>query len=242
MRKGEVILLCLIITMILPSINACNKKDRVRSTRTEMLVFNASPNAGKLQVLQNLLPIGNTEYDYVRGLTPGILLYQTVDSGFNNYKVRKGSTDYANILLSNFSNTTSFWVYDTLPVVHTLLIDDNLDTPGITKAKIRVLHLAPDVDTFHLLINNAAVQTSGGVPVDWIYYSSQQLVNQSGLAGFFTVDSGNFALVLRRKNPQTVLKSYNLRFEGNNVYSLVLKGYKDRAGVDSLSLSAIKHY
>lgn len=216
----------------------CNK-DKVRSTQTEIYVFNASPNAGGLQLLQNLKPIGNG-FDYVRNFTPATPFYQKIDSGFNNYKVKKGDTEIANLLISNTSNKVSLFLFDSLKTFRTLLVDDKLDTPGQKFAKVRILHLAPDVDTFNLALNNGLVQSSGGGNLDWIYYS-QEVVKRTGLAGFFNIDSGNYVVEFRRKNPSAILKAYNYRFRSNGVYSLILKGYKERSGGDSLSLSIIQH-
>lgn len=219
---------------------ACNK-DKVRSTQTELFVFNASPNAGKLQLLQNLKQVGAAEFDYVRNLAPSIAQYQLVDSGFQNYKIKKGGTEYANTLLSTTSTRASFFMYDSLSKLRYFLIDDNLDTPGRKSAKIRIMHLAPDVDTFNLSLNTEYVRTTANTAVDWVFYTNQLLVTSSGLAGFFNVDSGNYAIQIRQKNPQLVLRNYNYRLQSNGVYTLVVKGYKNRSGADSLSLSIVQH-
>ncbi len=219
---------------------ACNK-DKVRSTQTELFVFNASPNAGKLQLLQNLKQVGAAEFDYVRNLTPGIAQYQLVDSGFQNYKIKKGSTEFVNTLLSTTSTRASFFMYDSLTNLKYFLIDDNLDTPGNKFAKIRFMHLAPDVDTFNLALNGGFVRTQSGEDVNWIFYANQMLVTSSGLAGFFNVDTGNYAIQIRQKNPQLVLRNYNYKLQSNGVYTLVVKGYKNRSGADSLSLSIVQH-
>ncbi len=219
---------------------ACNK-DKVRSTQTELFVFNASPNAGKLQLLQNLKQVGAAEFDYVRNLTPGIAQYQLVDSGFQNYKIKKGSTEFVNTLLSTTSTRASFFMYDSISTLRYFLIDDNLDTPGNKFAKIRIIHLVPDVDTFNLALNGGFVRTTANTAVDWIFYSNQLFVTSSGLAGFFNVDTGSYAIQIRQKNPQLVLRNYNYRLQSNGVYTLVVKGYKNRSGADSLSLSIVQH-
>ena len=221
-------------------IYACNK-DKVRSTQTELFVFNASPNAGKLQLLQNLKQVGGAEFDYVTNLTPAIAQYQLVDSGFQNYKIKKGSTEFVNTLLSTTSTRASFFMYDSLTNLKYFLIGDNLDTPGNKFAKIRIMHLAPDVDTFNLALNGGFVRTTANTAVDWVFYTNQLLVTSSGLAGFFNVDTGNYAIQIRQKNPQIVLRNYNYKLLSNGVYTLVVKGYKNRSGADSLSLSIVQH-
>lgn len=219
---------------------ACNK-DKVKSTQTSLFIFNASPNAGKLQLFQNLKQIGITEFDYVSNLTAGMAQYQLVDSGFQNYKIKKAGIEYVNTLLSTTGTHASFFMYDSLRMLRYFLINDNLDTPGSTAAKIRIIHLAPDLDTFNLALNGVFVKTQGGQNVDWLFYSSQPTVLASGLAGFFNVDSGNYAIQIRQKNPQLVLKNYQYKLQSNGVYTLILKGYKNRGGADSLSLSVVKH-
>ena len=216
---------------------ACGK-DKVRSTQVELAVYNVSPNAGSLQVQQNLIPIGGT-YNYLQGLLQPGSNYVLADSGFNNYKVKRGTDEILNFLLSNSTNKCSLFLFDTITKLRYVLVNDNLDTPGRAFAKVRVLHLAPDVDTFNLAFDNGFVQNSG-VNVDWIYYS-QDVLARTGLNNYFNVNAGSYTLLFRRKNPQVNLKSYQIKLDSNKIYSIVLKGYKDRTARDSLSLSVIQH-
>lgn len=216
---------------------ACNK-DKVSSTQIELAVYNASPYGGSLQVLQNLKPVGGV-MNYMQGLFPARSNYVLADSGFNNYKVKKGNDEVLNFLLSNTTNKCSLFLFDTISKFRYVLVNDNLDTPGRSFAKLRVMHFAPDVDTFNLALNNGFVQ-NGGTNVDWIYYS-QEVLAKTGLNGFFNVNAGSYTLLFRRKNPQTNLKSYQILLTGNKIYTFVLKGYKNRNTGDSLSLSIIQH-
>lgn len=230
----------ILIFLFFSLIYACNK-DKVRSTQTELFVFNASPNAGKLQLFQNLKQVGTIDFDYVTNLSPAKAQYQLVDSGFQNYKIKKNGVEYVNALLTTTSNRASFWMFDSLNTLRYFLINDNLDTPGRAASKIRILHFAPNLDTFNLSLNGGFVKTTSGQNVDWIFYSNQATVVASGLAGFFNVDTGNYAIQIRQKNPQVVLRNYNYKLQSNGVYTLVVKGYKNRSGADSLSLSIVQH-
>lgn len=214
---------------------SCKKKDNVRSTQMQMMVFHASPNSGTIQLFQNLKTFNDAGFEYMNRFETGPFIYYKIDSGFQNYKIKKGISELANALLINRSNTTSFWIFDTASSLRYFLLDDQLDTPGRAKAKIRILHLAPNVDTFNVLLNNAAVADR-----NWIYFSND-VVNNTSLEDFFNIDSGVYKIDIRRKTPQSILKTYQYHFESNKVYTLVLKGYLNRTGRDSLSVSIIRY-
>lgn len=211
-------------------------KDRVRGTQTQLLIVNASPNAGSLELQQNLRPLGTGSFGYLTGAEWQNPVYVNADSGFQNYQVRKGAATIANFLLINRGTRNSLWLYDTVTAdrFRYLMLEDQLDTPGRTKAKIRFLHLSPDADTLNLLFNSAVVNA------DWSYFS-QELVNRTPLAQFFVVDTGRVQFRIRQKETQSVLKEYSLQFTSNGVYTFVLKGYRNRLGADSLSLTRIIH-
>lgn len=218
---------------------ACSKKDQVKGVRSEVYVVNVSPNSGKLQVLQNLKAIGTADYAYVNGVNSNISSYQLIDSGFNNYKIKKGTTEFANILFSNQSAKFSLWIYDSisLTTIKCLFLKDELDTPGRAKAKVRYLFLSPDMDTMNVTGNNATTNLYNNAS----YFLSQQQVDDGNLASFVTIDTGFVLLKLVKKNTSAIIKSYQFRFESNQVYTVLFKGYQKRTGADSLSLSVIQH-
>ena len=228
----------LILSIIVLSL-ACSKKDQVKGVQSAIYVVNASPNSGKLQVLQNLKAIGAADYTYVTGINSNISSYQLIDSGFNHYKIKKGTTEFANTLFSNQSAKLSFWIYDSISAtkIKYLFLKDQLDTPGRAKAKVRYLFLSPDMDTVNVTGNNATTNLYNNAS----YFLSQQLVDGGNLASFVTIDTGFVLLKLVKKNTSVIIKSYQLRFESNQVYTVLFKGYQKRTGADSLSLSVIKH-
>lgn len=228
----------LIFSIIIVSL-ACSKKDQVKGVRSEVYVVNASPNSGKLQVLQNLKAIGTAEYAYVTGVNSNTSSYQQIDSGFNHYKIKKGTTEFANILFSNQSQKFSLWIYDSVSTttIKTLFLKDALDTPGRAKAKVRYLFLSPDMDTVNVTGNNATTPLKNNAS----YYLSQEQVDDGNLAPFITIDTGTVLIKLVKKNTSFIIKTYQLRFESNKVYTFLFKGYQKRSGADSLSLSVIKH-
>ncbi len=209
----------------------------VRSTGANMMVINASPNAGKIDLLQNLKSIGGVQFDYLKGMNVSAAYY-TIDSGFNNYKIKKGDVEFANLLLSNTTNNISLWVYDSLsaPTIKYLLLNDNLDTPGRAKAKVRYLFLSPDMDTVNVTRADTVSLYSNAS-----YYKTQLQVDNGGLVAFVPVDTGNAVIKFVPINTTTAIKTYQHYFSSNAVYTFVIKGYRNRAGADSLSLSIIKH-
>jgi len=228
----------LIFSIIIVSL-ACSKKDQVKGVQSAIYVVNASPNSGKLQVLQNLKAIGTAEYAYVTGVNSNTSSYQQIDSGFNHYKIKKGTIEIANTLFSNQSTKFSFWIYDSISAttIKYLFLKDQLDTPGRAKAKVRYLFLSPDMDTVNVTGNNATTNLLNNAS----YFLSQQQVDDGNLASFVTIDTGFVLLKLVKKNTSVIIKSYQLRFESNQVYTVLFKGYQKRTGADSLSLSVIKH-
>jgi hypothetical protein len=210
------------------------KKDPVPGTINEMLIVNASPNAGGLELLQNLHSVGT--FNYLSGEIITSPAYVQLDSGFNNYKIRQAGVERANFLLSNTSNKTSLWLYDSVSTLKYLLLKDVLDTPGRAFAKVRYLFLSPGMDTLNIRRNNADT-----IYANAAYYTSQQKVEESDLAAFRTIDTGNVLITMEPINTSTSIRTKQFRFESNGVYSFVVKGYQQRAGADSLSLSIIKH-
>jgi hypothetical protein len=152
------------------------KKDPVPGIINEMLIVNASPNAGGLELLQNLRPVGM--FNYLSG--------------------------------------------------------EIITSPAF--AKVRYLFLSPGMDTLNIRRNNADT-----IYANAAYYTSQQKVEESDLAAFRTIDTGNVLITMEPINTSTSIRTKQFRFESNGVYSFVVKGYQQRAGADSLSLSIIKH-
>jgi hypothetical protein len=210
------------------------KKDHVPSTINEILIVNASPNSAGLELLQNLRSVGT--FNYLSGAIITSPAYLQLDSGFNNYKIRQAGLERANFLWSNTSNKTSLWLYDSVSTLNYLLLKDALDTPGRAFAKVRYLFLSPDMDTLNIRRNNADT-----IYAKASYYVSQQQVDGGNLAAFKTIDTGYVLLTMEPINTTSSIRSRQFRFESNGVYSFVVKGYRQRAGADSLSLSVIKH-
>lgn len=210
------------------------KKDRVPGTINEMLIVNASPNAGALELLQNLRSVGT--YNYLNGEMIVAPPYVPLDSGFNNYKIRQAGVERSSFLLSNTSSKTSLWLYDSVSTLKYLLLNDALDTPGRALAKVRYLFLSPGMDTLNIRRNNADT-----IYANAVFYSNPQEVNSRNLAAFKTIDTGNVLITMQPIHTNTSIRTMQFRFESNGVYSFVVKGYQQRSGADSLSLSIIKH-
>lgn len=211
-------------------------KDRVRGTQTRLLVVNASPNAGSLDLLQNLRKIGTGSFPYLNIPEWRNPVLFEADSGFQNYQVLKGNTVVASFLRINTGTQNSLWMFDTIAAdrFRYIVLQDRLDTPGRAKAKIRFLHLSPDADTVNLFFNAAVVDAN------WSYFS-QELVNRTLLDEFFVVDTGAVQFRIRQKTSQQFVKAYQLHLQSNGVYTFVMKGYLNRSGSDSLSITRIIH-
>lgn len=219
---------------------SCSKKDPVRSTTSSFLVVNASPNAGGISVLQNLKSVG--DYSYLTGLTKAAQ-YVTVDSGFNNYKIKKAATEYSNILFANSDQHFSLFVYDTLVTgkVKSFFVKDEVDSTGMgNKSKLRVVQVSPDADTLILVtpaIKDGSDSAFNGSPY-YGKYSDDVIYSSVGYDEFYT---GVRPVKVYSTLTKSYVRTYLFNFEKGGIYSFVFKGYLSRGGTDSLSLSVIKH-
>ena len=222
---------------------AC-KKDKVSSTKVRLLVVNASPNTNGLSLQQNLKPLGT--FNYINGITPSAS-FVTVDSGFQNYKLFNGTAEITSWVYANDGLNYSFFMYDSAVAgrIKYFFVKDNLDTAGLgTRAYIRLIHLSPDIDSVELVTNKKSNPAEDSLlltnPVAYYGTYSQSVLSGSGA---FTPVSGDTTLTvkIKRRQNNSVAKTYQIRFSKQKIYSLVLKGYQARGGKDSLSLSIVPH-
>lgn len=232
---------CFVIVVF--SVVAC-KKDKVSSTTVRLLVVNASPNNSGLSLQQNLKSLG--VFNYLSGMSPAPS-FVTVDSGFQNYKLFNGAAEIASWVYANDGLNYSFFMFDSAVAgrLKYFFVKDNLDTAGLgTRAYIRLIHLSPDIDSVELVTNkkgNPAEDSSLLVnPVAYYGAYNQSVLSGSGA---FTPVSGDTTLTvkIKRRQNNSVARTYQLRFSKHKIYSLVLKGYDARGGKDSLSLSLVPH-
>ncbi|MEJ8819637.1 DUF4397 domain-containing protein [Lacibacter sp. H407] len=233
------LLLCIVLMIIFAS---C-KKDQVPGTTTDVLLINASPNSGALELLQNQRSIG--QLNYVTGLQPTVS-YTTLDSGFNNYKLKKGTAELASWLFTNTGRKLSFFVSDSTAQssLKYFFLTDNLDTVGLGKrSKIRLVHLSPDADTVDIVTTRPINPAEDSVVMaSKIYagtYNQSEILSTAAFQNFYA-DSIVYVKIRKRSN-NNIVKLYQFNFEKGGVYSLLLKGYLARGGADSLSLSIIRH-
>lgn len=231
-----------LFVLMLPAVLffSCSKKDPVRSTTSSFTVVNASPNAGSISVLQNLKSVG--DFSYLTGFTK-TAQYVKVDSGFNDYKVKKAGTEYSNILFSNSDQHFSLFVYDTLVAgkVKSFFLKDEVDSTGMgNTSKVRVVQVCPDADTLHLVIPaiGSGPDTSFSSAAYFGKNSAAANYSNSGYNGFYT---GVRLFKVFSTATQSYVRTYLFNFEKGGIYSFVFKGYMSRGGADSLSLSVIKH-
>lgn len=230
----------LFVLMLAGSFLFSCSKDRVRNTSSGFLAINASPNAGSISVLQNLKPVG--DFSYLTGLTK-TAQYIKVDSGFNDYKIKKAATEFSNILYANSDQHFSFFVYDTLVAgkVKSFFLKDEVDSTGMgNTSKVRVVQVSPDADTLGLItaaLTNGSDSVFAAAPY-FGNYDPAVIYNSSGYRSFYT---GVRSVKVYSTATQSFLRTYRFNFEKGGIYSFVFKGYRSRAGADSLSLSVIKH-
>src|SRR5690349_9185862 len=103
---------CVVVVRLLCTtfiVQSC-KKDPVPGIQMQLNIVHASAGTGNVDLLQNLRTIGT--YNYLTGLNTSAN-YMNADSGFNNYRLRLGSTELANWFFSNTGGRYSFFLFDT---------------------------------------------------------------------------------------------------------------------------------
>lgn len=232
-----------LILILSVAVYSCNKKDIVKGTTTQLKLINASPNSGSIELLQNLKPVG--QLTYLTGMNPTVTNL-TVDSGFNNYRLKKGTDEIANWLFANEGLNLSFFVCDSMipSKAKYFFLTDNLDTTGLgKKSKIRLVHMSPDISTVDLVTTHPVNPGEDSVLVREMNYfgdfSQAIILTASGFQNFYA--DSVVTIKIRKKSNNSILKQYQFNFKKGIIYSLLLKGYAARAGADSLSLSIISH-
>ena len=234
--------LLLLVTVVLMVIISC-KKDQVPFVSSDVLIINASPNSGNIELLQNQRSIG--QFNYVTGLQPTVS-YATLDSGFHNYKLRNATSEIAGWLYANTGKKLSFFISDSAvqSSVKYFFLTDNLDTVGLgNRSRVRLVHLSPDADTVDILTTRPINPAEDSVVIASKIYAgkfNQSEVLSTGTFQNFYADSVVYVKIRQRSN-SSIVKQYQFNFEKGGVYSLLLKGYAARSGADSLSLSIIRH-
>lgn len=219
------------------------KKEGVRNAPLYILVVNASPNSGSIDFQQNLRSKGL--FNYLTEISP-TLNYVLADSGFNNYKLKKGTEEIASWLYTNEGQHVSFFVCDTLLPAKAgyFFLNDKLDTTGFgKKSAIRLVQLSPDIGAVDLLTNSLVNPAQDSVLIGNKDYAAKftqpVLISSSGFQQFFGDTSVN--IKIRKAASSSIVKQYRVTVKKGKIYSFVLKGYEARTGKDSLSLAIIQH-
>jgi hypothetical protein len=221
---------------------AC-KKDKVRGTQASLSVINASPNSNGIELLQNLKSINNYSYTNAFNTTAG---YLTIDSGFQNYKLRSGNNEIASFLFANDGLQHSLYLFDSAVAgkIKYFFLNDNLDTAGLGRqSKIRIVHVSPNLDSLDLVtLHPTRPGVDSNIYSNVPYFGQLEPDAISGAGGFNNFPGDTvITLRLRRRRDNVVLRSYQHNFIKGKVYSLLVKGYDGRVGGDSLSMSIITH-
>jgi hypothetical protein len=223
-------------------IQSC-KRDPVPGTQMQLNIVHASAGAGSIDLLQNLRTVGT--YNYLTGLNTSAN-YINADSGFNNYRLKLGSTELANWLYSNAGSRFSFFLFDTATAAKLkyFFVEDELDTIGLGKqSKIRLVQLSPDADSLELLTNRPSNIAADSIVIAAKPYAGKltqaDLLSSGAFQAFYADSTVN--IKIKSGANGSILKQYQLQFSKGGLYSLVMKGYLGKTNADSLSLSIIKH-
>lgn len=109
----------------------------------------------------------------------------------------------------------------------TLLVEDNLQTPGTGKVRVRFVHVSPDAPTVNLIANDSTWATSR------TYKSATD---------FIEVNAGSYIFKLNRTdNGTTAYTSESISLTSGKNYTLVARGLAGNAVVTPLTLQAYEY-
>jgi hypothetical protein len=112
-----------------------------------------------------------------------------------------------------------------------LLVKDVWENPVAEKAQIRLVHLSPNTESVNLEISGVATPLISGRSF-------------KSASSFVSINRGTSTLTIKSaESGQILVQSGTLEFQGNRVYTLVLRGLKgQKDGIRNLDIQLITNY
>jgi hypothetical protein len=208
-------------------------KDETEANASIMFV-NASPNGASLDAA-----VGGSVV--ASGIAyPNNSGYKTVATGTQNIRVTQ-STGGAEVLNGSFNIESgayySFYVIDSSHERKAAVIRDDLSAPSAGKAKIRVLHFAPDAPAV-----NISITGSGTSAINMNNRSFNDVSTTASHASFIEVDAAG--LTVQANSVATTTNVFTLpvpALTAGKIYTIIIRGFPTGTGSQGLGLQVIQH-
>lgn len=193
---------------------SCKKNSQ--TANGQLMIVNASPDAGSLNITLNGNVFGTGTITY-----PGNSGYQSLPEGA--YRLRAevaGVPLFDGNLTTGANNNQSIFFYDRVVSLKAMAVVDNISTPVAGKANVRFFNLSassPVIDAGMLI---------GGSFTPWFPLRAfEDNVSAITHAGFQSFDAGTYTFQIRVNGAGTVLLNFpGLMLEAGKSYTLFSKG------------------
>ncbi len=208
-------------------------KDETEASASIMFV-NVSPNGANIDAsVGGSVVASNIAYPNNSG-------YKTVATGTQNIKVTQ-STGGAEVLNGSFSFESgayySFYVVDSSHERKATIVRDDLSAPSAGKAKIRILHLAPDAPAV-----NISITGSGSAAITSNNRTFNDVATNAAFGSFTEVDAAG--LTIQANSVATTTNIFTLpvaTLTAGKIYTIIIKGFPTGTGTQQLGLQVIQH-
>lgn len=229
--KRKILFLCTMVCSVL-LFSSCTKTETEASA--SIMFINASPNSNNIDAsVGGSVVASNIGYPNNSG-------YKTVATGTQNIKVTQtgSSTEVLNGSLNLESGAYySFYVVDSSHERKGTVVRDDLSAPSAGKAKIRVLHLAPDAPAL-----NISITGSGTSAINMNNRSFNDVSSNASVATFTEVDAAGLNITVRNASTSATIISFPVpALTAGKIYTFIIKGFPLGTGSQALGLQLIQH-
>ena len=207
----------------------CDKDDDNDSSRSNVMVVHASPNAPNVDVrINNSVALTNVAY-------PTNSNYTALNSGTTNIKVSPTTTTTyvidANVNLEA-NKSYSVFAIDSVSKIKAAVVSDDLTAPASGKAHVRFFHFSANAPAVDIAV------TGGPVLFPNRLFNDQSTT--ATYAAFTPVDAGTYNLEVRAAGTNTVVLALpNVTLTAGKIYTVFAKGFLGGVGTQALGAQII---
>lgn len=192
-------------------------------------IYQGSPDAPEMDVFANQNRVNQNPLEYTE-----FLAYTAFYTGDRRFRFSP-SNSATSLLEKNFQlkadSVYSIFLADESAKLDAFLVKDVWENPVAEKAQIRLVHLSPNTESVNLEISGGASPLISGRSF-------------KSASPFVSINRGTATLTIKSaESGQVLVQSGTLEFQGNRVYTLVLRGLKgQKDGIRNLDIQLITNY
>ncbi len=203
---------------------SCSKDEVTPVSYGNIMVVHTSPDAPNVDLLLDNNKINQTALSF-----PNNTGYLQIPSGTRNFKVNVAGTTTtvinADLPIEKDKSQTLFAI-DSVSILSTLLLNDDLTAPAMGKSHVRFVHLSPDAPAVDIALVGGAVVFPN--------------VAFKGNTAFTPLDAGTYNLEVRVAGTSTVaLTLPPITVENGRIYTVFAKGFLGGSGTQALDAAII---